>query len=265
MMPTQYLFPKNLFSLNALLAGLPYLLSLMLVVWIITFLSLPIIEYFYGEAALSWGIIAGVMVQTAVVSIALYQAWGTRRTIWTVTVVLVMAWTIEFAGSSTGIPFGDYDYTDSLQPQVAGVPLFIPLAWLMMLPPAWAVAQRLVGNRHNPVFVAVSALAFTAWDLFLDPQMVAWGVWVWAPTRGYFGIPWLNYAGWLLASAFITALVRPSKLPIKPLLLIYTITWVLETAGLILFWHLPGPALVGGLGMGSLAWLAWSSRQEERS
>jgi uncharacterized membrane protein len=264
MMPTQHLFSKNLFSLNSLLAELPCLFSLMLVAWVITFLSLPIVEYFYGEAAVSWGIIAGVIMQSAVVSIVLYQAWGTRRTIWTVTVALVMAWAIEFVGSSTGVPFGDYAYTDSLRPQLAGVPLFIPLAWLMMLPPAWAVAQRLVGNWHGPAFVAVSALAFTAWDLFLDPQMVAWGVWVWAPTGGYFGIPWVNYAGWLVASAFITGLARPLKLPVKPLLLIYTITWALETAGLILFWHLPGPALVGCLGMGSLAWFAWSSQQEER-
>src|SRR5690606_41755819 len=28
-------------------------------------------------------------------------------------------------------------------------------------------------------FILVSALALTVWDLFLDPQMVAWGFWIW--------------------------------------------------------------------------------------
>jgi hypothetical protein len=50
----------------------------------------------------------------------------------------------------------------------------VPLAWLMMLPPAWAVA-RLVAGGPGIAFILTAALAFTAWDLFLDPQMVAWG------------------------------------------------------------------------------------------
>lgn len=93
--------------------------------------------------------------------------------------------------------------------------------------------------------------------------MAAWGLWVWENPKGYFGIPWSNYIGWLLASALITALVRPQNLPVYPLLLIYTITWALETIGLIFFWGLPGPALVGFVAMGSLVWLAWSKQREK--
>jgi putative membrane protein len=142
------------------------------------------------------------------------------------------------------------------------VPLLIPLAWLMMFPAAWAVAYRIVGRWGGVPFVIVSALAMTAWDLFLDPQMVAWGLWTWAEPGGYFGIPWQNYLGWLLATALITAAVRPGDLPTGPFLLIYIVTWLLETIGLLFFWGLPGPALVGFVGMGSLIWLA---RQQRRS
>lgn len=262
-MSTQSLSPKKLFNFRPLFAGLPPFFNLILVAWVITLLSLPVIKHFCGEMALRWGVVAGVLLQATAVLLVLYLAWGATRAAWTATVVLILAWAIEAVGSSSGVPFGPYTYTHKLQPQLSGVPLLIPLAWLMMLPPAWAVAGRLTGHWRGPTFVAASALAFTAWDLFLDPQMTAWRLWVWARPGGYFGIPWLNYAGWLMASAVITALARPAKLPIRPLLLIYTITWALETAGLLLFWRLPGPALTGGLVMGSLVWFAWTSQREE--
>jgi len=118
-------------------------------------------------------------------------------------------------------------------------------------------------------FVLVSALAFTAWDLFLDPQMVAWDLWRWADPGAinYFGIPFVNYAGWLLASAVITLIagrIAPlHRLPARPLLIIYAITWALETIGLAVFWGLPAPALVGSIGMGAMLLWAWRASKQE--
>jgi putative membrane protein len=74
------------------------------------------------------------------------------------------------------LSFGTYHYTDALAPLVGGVPAAIPVAWLMMLPPAWAVAYAATGQARGWRFVFVSGLAFTTWDLFLNPQMVAWGL-----------------------------------------------------------------------------------------
>ena len=97
----------------------------------------------------------------------------------------------------------------------------------------------------------------TAWDLLMDPMMVAWGMWVWDHPGAYFGIPWGNFLGWLLVAGLITVVIRPRDLPIAPLLLVYTITWLLMTGGLAIFWGMPGPALVGGLVMGVLTVLGW--------
>jgi putative membrane protein len=171
---------------------------------------------------------------------------------------------VELLGSSTGLIFGEYGYTPLLQPQLAGVPLLVPLAWLMMFPPAWAVAA-LIDARLPTLrtslwrelrFALLAALAFTAWDLFLDPQMVAWGFWNWDQPGGYFGIPWTNYAGWLLVSTSITLLIRPKDLPLLALVLVYCVTWILETIGQLFFWGLPGPAAFGFLGMGAM--LIWA-------
>ncbi len=174
-------------------------------------------------------------------------------------IVFAGAWLIEWAGSKTGFIFGTYDYTNLFRPQLAGVPSIVPLAWLMMLPPAWAVSQALTRRTAGVAFLLASAVAFTAWDLFLDPQMVAWGAWVWPDGGGYFDIPWHNFAGWIAGALLLTALVRPRAVPVRPLLVVYSLTWALQSIGLGFFWQLPGPALCGFLVMGALMIAAWLS------
>ena len=236
--------------------------------WALVMIALPIVRAFAATATFDALVVVSVGVQAAAVLLVLGEAWGWRRTASMALLVGVLSWAIEALGSSTGFPFGHYDYTASLQPQLRGVPLVIPLAWLMMLPVAWAVAQALAGARSRWTFVALSAAAFTAWDLFLDPQMVSWGYWVWENPNGYFGIPWVNYAGWLLSSAFLTVVARPRPVPILPLLIIYTITWALESIGLVVFFGLPGPGVVGMVVMGAfvvLAWRAWWRSDQRRT
>ncbi len=234
----------------------PFQVGLFLL-WVVTLISLPIVKTVWGGPAVTWGVALGVIFQAVLVLAILGQAWGAARTASAAGIVALVGFISEAIGTATGWPFGAYHYTERLQPQLAHVPLLIPLAWLMMLPSAWAVAWLISGGRSRLAFIGLSALALTAWDLFLDPQMVAWGFWVWDQPGGYFGIPWLNFFGWALTATVMTALVRPENLPVRPLLLIYIITWLLETIGLLFFWGLPGPALVGFVGMGSFVLLAW--------
>ncbi|MEX1018899.1 MAG: carotenoid biosynthesis protein [Litorilinea sp.] len=217
--------------------------------WVLGMICVPIILWTVGASALPWAISANVMILAAAMALALFRAWGGTKTVQTVALILTFAWLLEYVGSTTGFPFGDYTYTTRIQPQIGHVPMIIPLAWLMMLPPAWAIGQILAGPQTLRV-AAVSALAFTAWDFFLDPQMVSWGVWQWQTPGGYFGIPWQNFLGWILGAFLLTLIVRPRPLPVARPLAVYGITWFLQTVGLWFFWDMPGPALVGGLLMG---------------
>ncbi len=231
-------------------------------VWFCCMTAVPILRWTVGEAIFPLDISAGVIAQVAASLAALRLTWRAGQIALAAVVIVGVSWLIEFVGHTTGFPFGIYAYTDRLQPQLGGVPVFVPLAWLMMMPASWAVAHLLTGDlpgvRGRVAFVGFSALAFTAWDLFLDPQMVGWDLWRWAETDGltYFGIPLSNYAGWLLASIVLTtaaSLVAPvRRLSIVPLLVIYGITWFLQTFGLILFWGHIGPGIIGGVVMGGL-------------
>lgn len=235
----------------------------LLAAWLLTMLSMPILNLIWGAPALTLSISLNVLLQAILALLLLVRGQGVRRTALAAAVIFVLAWALEAVGSATGLPFGAYHYTDRLQPQLAHVPLLIPLAWTMMLPPAWAVARRLSGRRSGVAFVALSALAFTAWDLYLDPQMVEWELWVWDQPGGYFGIPYLNFAGWVLGAALITAAARPAALPERSLLLVYTLTWLLEAVALTVFWDLPGPAACGFVAMGIFVVLACRSVLKE--
>jgi uncharacterized membrane protein len=246
-------------DLVTLWVGMTWAAWIAVLAWVGVTVSMPVVQRVWGDRALRRGVTASVLLQAATVVIILASTWGWGPTALVALIVLSMGWAVEFLGSRTGVPFGRYHYTDHLQPQLGHVPLLIPVAWLMMLPPAWAVAQHITGG-YGIAFVMVSALAFTAWDLFLDPQMVAWRLWVWERPGGYFGIPWTNFIGWMLASAVMAAVIgalRPGPLPTAPLTTIYVLTWLLETVGLGVFWRQPGSALCGFLGMGGMVLWAW--------
>jgi putative membrane protein len=237
------------------------------VVWVLGMIVVPIARWIATDSIIPTTAALTSLLQFAAVFAILVHSWGWSRTVMIFALVAVLTWLAEAIGSKTGVPFGRYSYTDILQPQLFGVPLLIPLAWFMMLGPSWAVAQAILGdkskNKHNPiVFALVSAFAITAWDLFLDPQMVGWGFWVWhepitdSLPMSYFGIPWVNYLGWLLTAFFVTLIARPSQLPTMLLVIIYGIVWALQSIGLAVFWGQPGPAAFGFVGMGVL--LAWA-------
>ena len=229
-------------------------------IWVLVIIATPIALWTMGQLGLLAALQAGVLTQVVTVLLVLVRAGLLRQALLTGAAVPLLGWVVEYFGQASGFPFGSYHYTPLLQPQLAGVPVLIPLAWLMMMPPAWAVALVIVGAqpgwRARLMRAAVAALAFTAWDLFLDPQMVAWNAWVWAEPGAYFGIPLLNFAGWLLVAFCVSLLLAPDWLPPAPLLMIYAITCVLQTIGQLLFWQLAGPGVAGLAGMGGM--LAWA-------
>ena len=168
-------------------------------------------------------------------------------------------WLAEALGVHTGFPFGSYGYTGTLGPQLLGVPLVVPLAWVMMAWPALVVGRTLACRPAT--VAAVGAVALASWDVFLDPQMVDAGHWRWsAPEPGLPlvpGVPMTNYAGWLLVAAVMMALLNRALAPMVgtsgPAAALYLWTYSSSTFAHIAFFGLPGSGVVGGLVMGLVA------------
>lgn len=165
----------------------------------------------------------------------------------------------EAVGVATGLPFGSYSYAATLGPRLAGVPVIIPLAWTMMSYPALLVGRRI----GAPVLGGAAALA--SWDLFLDPQMVAAGHWRFTgdgPTVN--GIPLSNALGWVAVALVVMVLLV--RLPVRLLVRVprqpaprpddrvpiglYLWTYASSVLAAVAFFHRPGVALIGALGMG---------------
>jgi uncharacterized membrane protein len=166
---------------------------------------------------------------------------------------------VEAVGVATGFPFGTYDYSGQLGPKLLGVPLIIPLAWTWMAWPAWLAAVRLTERRVLRIVLAAVGLA--AWDLFLDPQMVAEGYWTWRDATpalpGVPGIPIGNYLGWLgfalVLMAVLSALLGSSTQDPgddRPIMALWLWTYASSVLAHAVFLDLPASAVWGGIGMG---------------
>ena len=128
-----------------------------------------------------------------------------RRWLGTFAVVYLVSLCAELAGTTVGLPFGPYRYTDGLGWKwFAHVPALIPASWYMMALPSYAIAcWRFPKGRSVAARVALGSFVLLSWDLSLDPAMsLATKYWVWGTAGPYYGMPLLNLFGW-----FVTGVV----------------------------------------------------------
>ncbi|MFG1777284.1 carotenoid biosynthesis protein [Micromonospora sp. NPDC049048] len=117
------------------------------------------------------------------------------------------------------------------------------------------------GSRFPVRRIALAAVGLAAWDLFLDPQMVAEGYWVWRDATpalpGLPGIPVSNYLGWLLFAVLMMSALRPLAGPAvattdgrdAPMFALWLWTYFSSVLAHAVFLDLPASALWGAAGM----------------
>jgi putative membrane protein len=130
------------------------------------------------------------------------------------------------------------------------------MAW-----PAWLAAG--VATRHLVWRIGLAGLGLAAWDLFLDPQMVAEGYWHWRhPSPHLPGVPTVpltNHLGWLgVATLMMAVLAAFARAPTErrrdtPMLALYVWTYLSSVLALGVFLDLPAAAAWGALGMAPVA------------
>jgi putative membrane protein len=122
-------------------------------------------------------------------------------------VLAVLLWAVEWVGVTTGIPFGDYRYTNVLGFVVAGVPLAIPCAWYATVMNGRRVAEHLVSpGRHNGFGIPLAAGVLTlALDVVLEPMAaMVKHYWIWSAGT----VPLQNYLSWVAFTVVSVFLLR---------------------------------------------------------
>lgn len=162
-------------------------------------------------------------------------------------VVFFASFLSEFIGTGYGVPFGGYEYTSLLGFKLGGrVPAVIPLSWFLMALPAWVLARAIFPEKaRRPARLFTGAYLLTAWDLALDPAMsFLTPYWVWEDSGPFYGMPWLNLAGWMGTGVVLMVILEwlgverwASELPLG---------WVTAYYGLILLMPM-GMVIAAGL------------------
>lgn len=207
-----------------------------------------------ARATVSTVVVGGLAATTGARATA---RWGPGRAALAASIVGAGTAVVERVGTATGRPFGHYHYTGRLRPEVGGVPAVVPAAWWAMALPAREVASAVLGERSSRLGrIVVGAVALTAWDLFLDPQMTTEQYWRWERNGRYRGIPLSNFVGWLATGAAVMALldaVVPPGPPDPALVAEYAGMAVMETVGFAAFFRDRLVAAAGGAVMLPLA------------
>ncbi len=204
-----------------------------------------------GRRALASVVVGGLFTTTFATT---GRRWGIRRALAAAATIVTTTAAVERLGTATGRPFGGYHYDGALRPRIGGVPVIVPLAWFAMAAPSREAAHAALGTRSNPLARGLlGAAALTAWDLFLDPQMVGEGYWRWHRAGRYRGIPATNFVGWFVTGLGVMVILE-RLLPAEPeaeaaLVGEYGFVAVMETVGFARYFRDPLVAAVGGAAM----------------
>ena len=218
--------------------------------------------------------IIGVLAFATASGLHAYAAYGRKFLVQFASVALIATFVIEVLGVATSFPFGTYEYdAQRLGLSVAGVPLLIPFAWFMMLYPSWLISRDLFKSKY--LAIPTGALLMSTWDLYLDPQMVNEGYWVWfidgTATKI---IPLTNFFGWFLSTAVIFALLSvvlkssrslvSNATPYALVLWVWLGSFLVNIVPVSPFFNQPAVAVSGVIGMGIVlipwSWTLWQRR-----
>lgn len=174
-------------------------------------------------------ILAAIGIASAMGHAVLYYGW--KNALIFLTICLINTFAVENIGVATGLPFGNYHFEVGAElPHIGSIPIIVGPLWFGMGYFSWIVAgtlldgaDRCLNVRFNVIVLPiVAAFVMTQWDLVMDsPSSTIAKAWIWHDGGAYFGVPLVNYLGWLLTSwvfyqAFALYLSLRRDLPMQP-------------------------------------------------
>jgi putative membrane protein len=132
-----------------------------------------------------------------------------RRATFSVGLLTLYAYGIEYLGVHTGVPYGEFYYGVDLGPTLFGVPLGLPVFFVPLVMNAYLLCLLLLGERSESTTIRLLAVISTVlfMDVILDPGAVALGFWVYADGGLFYNVPLSNYIGWVLSATVAVVLL----------------------------------------------------------
>ena len=123
--------------------------------------------------------------------------------------IAVVALIVENLAIITGFPYSHFSYGESLGWKIFHVP-----ATLILTFPPLVIGSGYIANKiseryriHKKIHkILIATFVLVALDLVLDPGATLLGFWTWNNPGIDYGVPWINYAGWILTGIITTAI-----------------------------------------------------------
>ncbi|MFB6214220.1 MAG: bisanhydrobacterioruberin hydratase [Candidatus Nanohaloarchaea archaeon] len=113
----------------------------------------------------------------------------------------IYSYIIEYVGTTTGFPYGEFRYGVSLGPMLPGnIPLALPIFFIPLVVNSYLLVLLLAPEKSRQIHKRLPASLATLiiFDLVLDPAAVSLDFWDYA-SGAFYGVPLTNFAGWLLS------------------------------------------------------------------
>lgn len=172
--------------------------------------------------------------------------WGFINMIIFLFITIIISLLAEIIGSKTGYIFGGkYQYNKDNTPGyiVYGVPLLIPIAWFGIIYMCMNFCYYITNinfpfeSSFNHYFIILTAILVVFLDFVLDPIAVDEKRWEWDSPGIYYGVPILNFFGWLIVTVVVLFLFEQLFQPV--IISIFSYSSLFQYAPGLLFIFLP--------------------------
>ncbi len=170
--------------------------------------------------------------------------WGFFNIVIFLIISIIVSFLFEVIGSKTGYVFGGkYHYNKDNTPGylIFDVPVLIPIAWFgityMSINFCYYVTNIWFPfeNSINYFFIILTAIFVMLLDLVLDPLAVDEKRWNWESPGIYYGIPVLNFFGWLLVPLSILLIFQYCSNPVIMIFSSYSVLFQYSPGILFIF------------------------------
>lgn len=140
---------------------------------------------------------------------------GWKKAVLLFLILGIFALAIETNAILTGFPYGHFGYSDLLGYRLFGyTPWTVALAWTPLILSAYAVSYLLFSASISRI--AFTASALVAFDLVIDPGAVLLGFWKYSAGGVYYGVPFINFVGWMFSGVLGAILIEFFMKYLKP-------------------------------------------------
>ncbi|HXR48366.1 MAG TPA: carotenoid biosynthesis protein [Candidatus Limnocylindrales bacterium] len=157
---------------------------------------------------------------------ALTQRLPLQNVLLSVFIIAVLGGAAHALGAITGIPFGPFEFGESIGPQVfKTLPWAVPLIWVLAILNARGVARLILRpwrkiSAYGFWLIGVTAALTLLFDFALEPfASRVKHYWLWTPTKfpvTWQGAPVSNFLAWAAVSVLLSVVIAPALINKQP-------------------------------------------------